>query len=255
MNCSLEVDGAYGKNTRACIRKFQIEYNLGDTGKMDTNTCKKLISTDALNSKEKTLSVKNKSIIIKDDNAKIMKSTSDNSKLLKNLSLGDIYQYTSVKVVDGTNWYKVSINDESGYIKGSYVEKNFIVVDISQQKLILYKNNQVLLNAKVVTGTYNNHDTPTGYNVLKKKNLVDGKYLIGYKPDGTLDYKSWVDYWMPFITKRGIGFHDASWRTSSEYTNTRYMYDGSHGCVNMQKNDASKLFNNITNDIAVIIRD
>ena len=29
--------------------------------------------------------------------------------------------------------------------------------------------NQVLLNTKVVTGTYNKHDTPTGYNILKKE--------------------------------------------------------------------------------------
>lgn len=254
MDCNLEEDGVYGKATKACIRKFQIEYNLDDTGKMDTTTCKKLTSSDTLNNKEKTLNVPNKSIIIKDNNAKIMKSTNDNSNVLKTLEFGDIYQYTSIKIVDGINWYKVSTNNGYGYIKEEYIEKNFIVVDISQQKLILYKNNQALLNAKVVTGTYNKHDTPTGYNILRVKNLIDGKYLIGYKPDGTLDYKSWVDYWMPFITKRGIGFHDASWRTSSEYTNTRYMYDGSHGCVNMMKNDAKKLFNNITSDIAVIVR-
>lgn len=257
MNCSLEVDGIYGKNTSACIRKFQIEYDLDDTGKMNTTTCEKLTSKTVVENKEKTLSVTSNSIIIKDEDniAKIMLKASDDSKVLKTTFLGEIYTYTNTTKVNGITWYKVKIDNSYGYIKEDYIEKNFIIVDISQQKLILYKNKQVLLNAKVVTGTYNKHDTPTGYNVLRKKNLVDGKYLIGYKPDGTLDYKSWVDYWMPFITRRGIGFHDASWRNSSEYTNTRYLYDGSHGCVNMQKSDAKKLFDNISNDIAVIVRD
>lgn len=256
MSCSLEVDGIYGNATRACIRKFQLQYNLEDTGKMDTTTCKKLTSSEVLKNKEKTLSATTKSLIIKDEdgNAKIRKSTNKESKVLKTTSLGEIYTYTNTTKVNGITWYKVKVDNSYGYIEEDYIETNFIVVDISQQKLILYKNNQVLLNTKVVTGTYNKHDTPTGYNILKKQNLVDGKYLRGYNPDGTLDYESWVDYWMPFITRRGIGFHDASWRTSTEYTNTRYMYDGSHGCVNMMKNDAKKLFDNITNDIAVIVR-
>ena len=257
MSCNLEVDGVYGNATKACIRKFQIQYNLDDTGKMDTTTCKKLTSSKALKNKEKTLSATTKSLIIKDDsgNAKIRKSTNEESKVLKKTSLGDIYTYTTTVMKNGVKWYKIKLDNSYGYIEDEYIETNFIVVDISQQKLLLYKNNQVLLNAKVVTGTYNKHDTPTGYNILKRKNLIDGKYLRGYNPDGTLDYESWVDYWMPFITRRGIGFHDASWRTNNEYTNTRYIYDGSHGCVNMMNSDAKKLFNNITSDIAVIVRD
>lgn len=256
LNCNLIIDGVYGNATKACVRKFQMQYELVDTGKLDTTTCQKLTSKTALENKEKTLSVASNSIIVKDEkeNAKIRKKASEESSILKTASLGDIYKYSTTTTINDITWYKIKLNSGYGYIQDKYVEKNFIVVDISQQKLILYKNNEVILNTKVVTGTYGKHDTPTGYNVLEKKNLISGKKLIGYK-DGKIDYEVWVDYWMPFITKRAIGFHDASWRSSDEYTNTRYLYDGSHGCVNMQKSDAKTLYNNITKDIAVIVRD
>ena len=205
--------------------------------------------------KVKELEINGKSIIVTKTNTEIREGVSTSSKVLKKASLGEIYSYYYVVLKkDGNSWYKVKLDDSYGYIKGSNISKNFIVVDKSLQKLILYKSEQVILNTEVVTGMYTNHDTPTGFYQLKVKNLKKAKTLRGYNDDGS-KYASYVDYWMPFITNRGIGFHDATWRSNSEFTDTRYLYDGSHGCVNMKKEAAKTLFNNIDKDIDVIIRD
>lgn len=42
MECRLPVTGIYGKNTEKCVKKFQKEINLKDTGIVGPNTCKKL---------------------------------------------------------------------------------------------------------------------------------------------------------------------------------------------------------------------
>lgn len=81
--------------------------------------------------------------------------------------------------------------------------------------------------------------------------VVDG--IAGNNDDGS-KYASYVDYWMPFITSRGIGFHDATWRTSSQFYNINtYLTNGSHGCVNMRSADAKELYNLITSNIYVYV--
>lgn len=255
MGCNLVVDGSFGNLTKACVMKYQMNSNLEVTGTINKITYYKLMNQNTPIEKEKELEINGKSIIVTKDATEIRESVSTSSKVLKKASLGEIYSYYYVVLKkDGNSWYKVKLDDSCGYIKDSNISKNFIVVDKSLQKLILYKSEQVILNTEVVTGMYTNHDTPTGFYQLKVENLKKARTLRGYNDDGT-KYASYVDYWMPFITNRGIGFHDATWRSNSEFTDTRYLYDGSHGCVNMKKEAAKTLFNNIDKDIDVIIRD
>ena len=156
-----------------------------------------------------------------------------------------------VKKVD--NWYKVKISDGYGYIRSDLVSRNVIIVDISEQMLYYYVAGNNILTAPVVTGNKGNHDTPIGKYVLYVSNLQRNQILRGTNDNGT-KYESYVDYWMPFIMDRGIGFHDATWRSSSEFNQTTYLGSGSHGCVNMQYNDAKILYNSITENTAVIIQ-
>lgn len=254
MWCNLVVDGSFGNLTKACIMKYQMNSNLEVTGTINKITYYKLMNQNTPIEKEKELEINEKSIIVTKDCTEIRDGVSTSSKVLGKAALGEIYSYYDVIKKDGNNWYKVKLDSGYGYIKGSNISKNFIVVDKSLQKLILYKSEQVILNTDVVTGMYTNHDTPTGFYQLKVKNLQKARTLRGYNDDGS-KYASYVDYWMPFITNRGIGFHDATWRSKNEFTDTRYLYDGSHGCVNMKKEAAKTLFNNIDKDIDVIIRD
>ena len=69
------------------------------------------------------------------------------------------------------------------------------------------------------------------------------------KPDGTYEYETQVTYWMPF--NGGVGFHDASWRSS--FGGTIYQYNGSHGCINMPYEKAKTLYNNISTGYYVVV--
>ena len=57
---------------------------------------------------------------------------------------------------------------------------------------------------------------------------------------------------MPFVVDRGIGFHDATWR--SAFGGNIYEYSGSHGCVNLPPNAAKSLYGKITSDVYVCVR-
>ena len=120
---------------------------------------------------------------------------------------------------------------------GSYVE-----VDLSSQKLWLYKDGERIVTTNLVSGSVaEGHRTPTGvYSIYAKQT---DRYLSG---EG---YRSWVNYWMPFLG--GYGLHDASWRSS--FGGTIYHYDGSHGCVNLPSSAAKKIYNNVSVGTKVIL--
>ncbi len=278
-NCSLDVDGIYGKLTKKCVKKFQNKYNLSSDGIVGPKTCNKLnrvlnkksVTTNTNKTRRRsTSSTKTKSVNTNnntDTNIKInsankkdayvmasvvnvRKDASTSSRLIAKVRRGK-----KVEVI-GTNgeWSYVVVNSNiSGYIKSDLLTNSLIIVDISDQKLYFYKNNKIVLRTSVVTGMKGSHDTPIGRYVLRTTNLKRSITLRGVNDNGS-SYASYVEYWMPFIMGRGIGFHDASWRSNKEYTNNRYTYDGSHGCVNMKTESAKKLYNNITSDTLVIIQ-
>ena len=189
------------------------------------------------------MDVKAKSItgIVSSKNAYVQKSSVKNSKTIYILKQG-----TSVNIVGIKNgYYIVAASNNYGYVKKSSISLNYILVDISDQKLYVYKNGLKKWNTNVVTGKKGVSDTPCGHYVLQRRNFKRKTHLMG---------NAYVEYWMPFITSRGIGFHDASWRSSSSFNSKTYLTNGSHGCVNMKKGDAKKLFENAPSRIDVLIR-
>ena len=74
------------------------------------------------------------------------------------------------------------------------------------------------------------------------------KRLGAKKADGTYEYESHVDYWMPF--NGGIGFHDASWR--NKFGGTIYQTSGSHGCVNLPPASVPAFYDMLYKGIPVI---
>ena len=102
-------------------------------------------------------------------------------------------------------------------------------VDFGAQHVYMYENGALTWDAPCVTGNVSkNYTTPEGIYSLTYKQA--DRVLRGAKrADGTYEYESHVDYWMPF--NGGIGFHDASWR--SKFGGTIYQYSGSHGCINL----------------------
>ncbi len=147
------------------------------------------------------------------------------------------------------NAIKTGISEEHipAYIKEPFhrglndIGDEYIEVDLTNQKLFYIKNNEVKLETDVVTGKPDGHSTPemVCFVYKKQKNAV----LVGE------DYRSPVSYWMP--VHKGIGLHDATWQ--KKFGGERFLTHGSHGCINMKKEDAKWLFYEIKVGIPVII--
>ena len=244
-NCNLNEDGIFGDLTQSCVIKFQKKYNLNTDGIVGTATCNKLNSlNNTINNSNNNILENNKAIII-GDIVNVRKGPATSYDTITQLKIG-----TKVTILEKkSNWYKVKLsNNKKGYIRSDLLSKNLIIVDISDQKLYYSKNGSLILEVPVVTGNKGTNDTPIGNYVLKTSNKQTNTNLIG------TNYIRPVNYWMPFIDN-SIGFHDASWRTDSDYNNYTYTYNGSHGCINMQNKNIKILYDNITEDTAVIIRD
>ena len=140
----------------------------------------------------------------------------------------------------------VRYNDLEGSVLSSYVmnlsSADFILVNIDEQMVYLYKDGKLVTCNNVVTGMLNSRDTPRGFFSIQGK--ADDAKLSG---DGYKDIP--VKYWMPFYG--GCGFHSANWR--SRFGGNIYTYDGSHGCVNCPTEFAKELYENSYVGMAVII--
>lgn len=114
-------------------------------------------------------------------------------------------------------------------------------VNLTAQHLFFYKEGEMILESDFVSGnTSRGHTTPPGLFGLtyKQRDAV-------LKGEG---YRSPVKFWMPF--NGGIGFHDASWRSS--FGGSIYKTGGSHGCINMPYEAAKTLFEHVYAGMPVI---
>lgn len=134
----------------------------------------------------------------------------------------------------------VKTNEYIGYVTTDNLKEllgTFVVIDISNQELKLYCDNEVILTSPVVTGK---PSTPSDQGLFEIYNISGPRYLIGP------NYKTYVDVMMKY--NGGEGLHDAQyhqhddgfkhgWRSLEEFGGETYLTDGSHGCVNMIRDD------------------
>ena len=137
-------------------------------------------------------------------------------------------------------YYLVQTNDFEGYIPKVNTRDmtgTFVVVDLSDQTLKLYSDNQTIIDTLVVTGK---PSTPT----------IPGYFKIQSEEyNRKLKNRWFVNVFMPFDGGRGLhdaeyfteesGYHHG-WRTADEFGGNTHLTNGSHGCVNMRHNDAIK---------------
>lgn len=145
-------------------------------------------------------------------------------------------------------WSAGQLPDENGRDFGA----RYVDVDISEQHARLYGDDgQIVWESDFVSGRPSDgRDTPRGTYYLKTN---DGaSTLRGYKPDGTPDYETPVDYWMPF-KGNSVGFHDASWQPT--FGGDWYVEHGSHGCINLPPEKAKELHEVIKVGDAVVVHD
>lgn len=134
-----------------------------------------------------------------------------------------------------------SVKDEVVVHVQNKFDHTYVKISISNQTLEYYQNNKVVLKTDITTGQ--NNGTPTGnYKVIKK---ARNTYLM------TKEYKSFVKYWIGFLGSN-YGIHDASWR--KKFGGKEYLFNGSHGCVNVPADKAAKLYSLIELGTPIYIR-
>jgi lipoprotein-anchoring transpeptidase ErfK/SrfK len=127
----------------------------------------------------------------------------------------------------------------------------YVDVDLSEQHATFYGDDgSVIWESDIVSGNPNKgYDTPQGVWAVTRKSSPET--LIGaMQSDGTPEYETEVQYWMPF-KGNSVGFHDASWQ--SAFGGSRYLTNGSHGCINLPVSAASQLYSILkVGDVVVV---
>ena len=135
------------------------------------------------------------------------------------------------------------VSTENNGFGNSYVE-----IDLSRQHLWLYQNGQLMVESDIVSGTMTeDRYTPPGIFQMYYKQR--DKVLKGeIQEDGEPEYEQPVSFWMPF--NGGIGLHDATWNSS--FGGDKYIYSGSHGCINLPYDIAEQIYNIIDTEMPII---
>ena len=118
-----------------------------------------------------------------------------------------------------------------------------VIVNLSAQHLYVYnKSGACVVSTPIVSGCVAN-GTTTILGVFKIYAKSQNVTLTGP------GYASPVKYWMPF--SGGYGLHDANWR--SQFGGEEYLYNGSHGCVNIPPSVAGTVYANVSVGTQVVI--
>lgn len=124
---------------------------------------------------------------------------------------------------------------------------NYVEIDLDSQHLWLYKNGKCIVDQYIVSGNVSQGaETPTGHFTIYKK--LRNRMMTGWDFDGTR-YESQTQYACYF--RGGCAIHDSSWRDN--YGGTKYIYEGSHGCVGMPLEKAKKLYEEVYVGYNVVI--
>ncbi len=150
---------------------------------------------------------------------------------------------------------KVPVSREFNYYTrahsytGSDWGPTYVLVDLTEQYMWFIQENNVTFEAPVVTGMKNDPKLATPQGVYKVDYKQEDRVLKGeIQPDGTREYETPVDYWVHVHS--GIGFHDATWQSS--FGGSRYVTNGSHGCVNMSLSNARTFYGMIWSGVPVV---
>lgn len=168
------------------------------------------------------------------------------------------YQLASV-IKEDNGYYKVSIDGVIGYIKKkdtANLTKTFIVSDLGRQIVKVYQNNKEVHRAHMISGR---KSMPTDIGVFKI-----GHKLRDYQLTPDIIVKLWMQY------NGNEGFHDAPWQLhvyfmevakkayeqfASGKAKTYPSEHGSHGCDNLEEEDAEIIYNiiHVGDNVLVVV--
>ena len=114
--------------------------------------------------------------------------------------------------------------------------QNYSEIDLTEQRVYVYRNGQLAYSCICVSGLptpEQDRITRTGVWYIKEKKPE--KVLVGE------DYETPVKYWIR-IMWTGTGYHALDRSDWDKWTPDLYKTRGSHGCLNLQENDAKMLY-------------
>ncbi|WP_430603346.1 hypothetical protein IGJ02_000752 [Enterococcus sp. DIV0724b] len=140
--------------------------------------------------------------------------------------------------------------------QSSTVDKDYVEIDLNDQKMYFFKGGVKVVETDVITGRYNKGTaTVPGFHTILYKDTdtkLEGEMLDGSK------YSVPVKYWMPLKSFGGvvtqIGIHDADYK--AEYFGNKEAYKtnfGSNGCINTPGAAAAQIFNGSYAGMPVIV--
>ncbi len=161
------------------------------------------------------------------------------------LSREQVVQVYDTVVADKTTWYMIGLGKwvEQRYIGVVNIMKSapdaqitngrWIEVNLEQQTLAVYDNNQLVFATLIATGAQPYYTKPGTFQIYEKKDLetMTGAFEAGKTDYYYLENVPWTMY---FDESRAL--HGAYWRALFGYTQ-------SHGCVNLSIGDSHWLYN------------
>lgn len=156
----------------------------------------------------------------------------ESEALFASLEKGETITKEPVYSHKGNTW-----DGPNGDIGNTYIE-----VDMGAQHMWCYKNGALVVDTDVVTG-----------NISRGYNTPAIVAQIQYKTRNAVlkgdNYRTPVNYWMPFYGNYGI--HDAYWR--SQFGGEVYLTNGSHGCVNTPPAAMAQVYANMEKGTPVVL--
>ena len=133
----------------------------------------------------------------------------------------------------------------------------YVEIDLGAQHVRYFQDGNIVWESDCVSGGMNTgkmHYTPTGVYYIND-NMESGNVELKGEIDPVTkqpEYISYVHYWMPFIDN-SHALHDADWRGS--FGGDIYLYNGSHGCVNLPPDKAAELYGMVGVGTVVVVHD
>ncbi len=119
---------------------------------------------------------------------------------------------------------------------------SYVEINLTAQHLFLYVNGKLIVESDLVSGCVREGNETPG-----------GAFPITYTTTNAVlrgrDYRTPVDYWMPF--NGNIGMHDLKSRKS--FGGDIYLTNGSHGCINLPYDSAKKIYEHVEAGFPVLV--
>ncbi len=126
--------------------------------------------------------------------------------------------------------------------------KNYSEIDLSEQMVYVYKNGKLVYSCICVTGLESDPERATRTGCYYIKDKKEEYVLVGE------DYETPTKFWVR-IMWTGTGYHYLGRSDWDNWTPDLYKTRGSHGCINLQMEDAESIYNLVSMRDAVFIHE